>query len=165
MRILITSDNHLGYKETDFERTNDTFNTFNEILQISKHFNCDLILQVGDLFHDNRPSRYCLNKTIKLLISNKIPFIAIHGNHDDPSGINFVSVLDILQSAGLIMYVGKFCGIINGMNMRDGMNGDGEGINGDEDNKCIDENRDDRNIELIKNKNYLNNINLNTDNK
>jgi len=126
MKILITSDNHLGYKETDTIRKNDSFITFDEVLQIGVSNNVDLILQVGDLFHDNRPSRYCINRTINIIRKNivdecienenipslatyklKIPFLCIHGNHDDPSGLNKISTLDILHSAGLVNYIGK----------------------------------------------------------
>jgi double-strand break repair protein MRE11 len=120
MKILITSDNHLGYKENDPVRQDDSFTTFDEICKTAIFHKVDCILQVGDLFHDNRPSRYCINRTINILRKHivdknitqstykvKIPVICIHGNHDDPSGINKISTLDILQSAGLIQYIGK----------------------------------------------------------
>ncbi|AFN83064.1 DNA repair protein Mre11 [Encephalitozoon romaleae SJ-2008] len=132
MRILITSDNHLGYKESDPVLLDDSYETFEEILKVAQREKVDLILQGGDLFHDNRPSRNCLNRAIGLLrsycvgsersrlrsnrtlnshdqnITISIPVVAIHGNHDDPSGINMVSPLDILQSSGLVNYIGKY---------------------------------------------------------
>ncbi|KAF9760895.1 Double-strand break repair protein MRE11 [Nosema granulosis] len=132
MKILITSDNHLGYKEKDDIRGKDSFDTFEEILMLANEHNVDFILQGGDLFHDNRPSRYCIDKTIQLLskyctgtdrtnikeisklnkstdsVSISIPMLAIHGNHDDPSGLNRISTLNILHSAGLISYIGKY---------------------------------------------------------
>ncbi|KAM0673116.1 hypothetical protein GVAV_003462 [Gurleya vavrai] len=135
MKFLVTSDNHLGYKELDSIRCNDSFNTFEEILQIANTHNVDLILQGGDLFHDNNPSRNTLIKTIshikKYTFGNKdlnfesnvilntndpnlnvsVPIIAIHGNHDDPSGILQNSSLEILKAGGLINYIGKFSSI------------------------------------------------------
>jgi double-strand break repair protein MRE11 len=36
-----------------------------------------------------------------------MPVFIIHGNHDDPSGDNKYSALDILSSAGLLNYFGK----------------------------------------------------------
>ena len=48
MKILITSDNHLGFNETDRIRGNDSFNTFEEILHYIKSENVDLVLQAGD---------------------------------------------------------------------------------------------------------------------
>ena len=37
-----------------------------------------------------------------------MPVFSIHGNHDDPTGANHISVLDSLSSAGLINYFGKY---------------------------------------------------------
>lgn len=37
-----------------------------------------------------------------------IPVFSIHGNHDDPSGLGRLSVLDILSTTGLINYFGKW---------------------------------------------------------
>ena len=34
-KILITSDNHLGFEENDPIRKDDSFNTFEEILQLA----------------------------------------------------------------------------------------------------------------------------------
>ena len=43
-RILITTDNHLGFMENNPIRGNDTFNTFQEILDIAKKENVDFML-------------------------------------------------------------------------------------------------------------------------
>lgn len=37
-----------------------------------------------------------------------IPVFSIHGNHDDPTGASQISCLDILASAGLVNYFGKW---------------------------------------------------------
>lgn len=42
-----------------------------------------------------------------------MPIISIHGNHDDPSGYNSLSPLDVLQSTGLINYFGKVSDVDN----------------------------------------------------
>lgn len=131
MKFLITSDNHLGFKETDPIRSEDSFNTFEEIMRIAKKENVDMILQSGDLFDENRPSRNTYNKTLKILreyclggkkpdfkssiqlncqnshLGVSLPILSIHGNHDDPSGFNSVSPLDVLHSSGLINYFGR----------------------------------------------------------
>lgn len=131
MKLLITSDNHLGFKETDPIRSEDSFNTFQEIMEIAKQENVDFILQGGDLFDENRPSRNTYNKTLKILkeyclggerpyftaspalnfqnphLEISMPVLSIHGNHDDPSGFNSVSPLDVLHSSGLINYFGR----------------------------------------------------------
>lgn len=36
-----------------------------------------------------------------------IPVFSIHGNHDDPSGQQLISAVDLLATSGLINYFGK----------------------------------------------------------
>ncbi|KAJ4489977.1 Metallo-dependent phosphatase-like protein [Lentinula aciculospora] len=66
-RILLATDNHIGYNERDPIRGQDSINTFEEILQLAKKHNVDFILLAGDLFHENKPSRESLYRTIALL--------------------------------------------------------------------------------------------------
>ncbi|KAI9345293.1 putative meiotic DNA double-strand break processing-related protein, partial [Obelidium mucronatum] len=66
-RILIATDNHLGYLEKDPIRGNDSFEAFHEILTIARDRKVDFILLGGDLFHDNKPSRKCMHKTMTML--------------------------------------------------------------------------------------------------
>jgi double-strand break repair protein MRE11 len=67
MKILIATDNHIGYAEKDPVRGQDSLNTFEEILKIACANSVDLILLGGDLFHDNKPSRQALHQTMTLL--------------------------------------------------------------------------------------------------
>ena len=69
MRILITTDTHVGFMEGDVVRGRDSLETFEEILRIAKEHDVDFILHGGDLFHDNKPSRKTLTSTIQLLRS------------------------------------------------------------------------------------------------
>ncbi|CAF1948597.1 unnamed protein product [Rotaria magnacalcarata] len=66
-KILITTDNHLGFAERDDERANDSLIAFEECLQIARDENVDFILLGGDLFHDNKPSNHVLLECINLL--------------------------------------------------------------------------------------------------
>ncbi|TPX67344.1 hypothetical protein SpCBS45565_g03855 [Spizellomyces sp. 'palustris'] len=66
-KILIATDNHVGYMEKDPIRGNDSFEAFEEILQLAQENEVDFILLGGDLFHDNKPSRKCLHTTMTLL--------------------------------------------------------------------------------------------------
>lgn len=77
-RILIATDNHLGFMERDPVRGNDSFVTFEEILQKAKnwavsnheilsHYQVDFVLLAGDLFHENKPSRSTIYRTMQLL--------------------------------------------------------------------------------------------------
>ncbi|KAJ7241724.1 Metallo-dependent phosphatase-like protein [Mycena haematopus] len=67
IRIMLATDNHIGYMERDPVRGQDSINTFREILQLAVKHDVDFILLAGDLFHENKPSRECLYKTIALL--------------------------------------------------------------------------------------------------
>ncbi|KAG5678522.1 hypothetical protein PVAND_008189 [Polypedilum vanderplanki] len=67
IKILIATDIHLGYDESNEETGNDSFNTFEEILMLANSRNVDFILLAGDLFHKAQPSANSLNKCIQLL--------------------------------------------------------------------------------------------------
>ncbi|PFH31363.1 Mre11 DNA-binding domain-containing protein [Besnoitia besnoiti] len=67
LRILIATDTHLGYKAEDSERGGDSFETFEEILELGRKLNVDFLLHGGDLFDDNRPSRTTMYRTFCLL--------------------------------------------------------------------------------------------------
>lgn len=63
LRILVSTDNHLGYAENDNVRGNDSFAALEEVLYLAKEYSCDMVMLAGDLFHENRPSRRTLYKT------------------------------------------------------------------------------------------------------
>ncbi|KEP62238.1 UNVERIFIED_CONTAM: Mre11 DNA-binding domain-containing protein [Hammondia hammondi] len=67
LRILVATDTHLGYKADDSERGGDSFETFQEILEIGRNLKVDFLLHGGDLFDENRPSRATLYRTFCLL--------------------------------------------------------------------------------------------------
>lgn len=66
IRIVVATDSHVGYNEKHKVRGNDALNTFEEVFQIARRKKGDLILHGGDLFHDNKPSRNCLHRTMEL---------------------------------------------------------------------------------------------------
>lgn len=143
-KILIATDIHLGYNEKDPVRGNDSFVTFEEILQKAAENNVDFLLLGGDLFHESKPSIMCYHRCIQLLkkyclgdkpieiqflsdpsrnfghlknplvnyedpnMNIEIPVFSIHGNHDDPTGENNLSALNILADTGLVNYFGKW---------------------------------------------------------
>eukprot|EP00607_Mallomonas_marina_P006554 CAMPEP_0182433976 /NCGR_PEP_ID=MMETSP1167-20130531/66827_1 /TAXON_ID=2988 /ORGANISM="Mallomonas Sp, Strain CCMP3275" /LENGTH=76 /DNA_ID=CAMNT_0024623309 /DNA_START=1 /DNA_END=228 /DNA_ORIENTATION=- len=67
IRILIGTDNHLGYLEKDAVRSNDSFAAFNELLGAAKSKKADLVLLGGDVFHENKPSRRTMYSAIDML--------------------------------------------------------------------------------------------------
>lgn len=69
LRILITSDNHVGYNENDPITGNDSWKTFREVMMIAKEKNVDMVLQGGDLFHVNKPSKKSMFQVMSTLRS------------------------------------------------------------------------------------------------
>ncbi|URE27132.1 Cyclin-dependent kinase, partial [Musa troglodytarum] len=142
LRVLVATDCHLGYLEKDEIRRFDSFQAFEEICTIAEQNKVDFILLGGDLFHENKPSRSTLVKTIEILrryclndrpvqfqvVSDQtvnfqnvfghvnyedphfnvgLPVFTIHGNHDDPAGVDNLSAIDILSASNLVNYFGK----------------------------------------------------------
>lgn len=70
IRILIASDNHIGYAERDPVRGNDSFDSFREVMEIAKEEDVDMVLLAGDLFHDNKPSRKSMYQAMRSLRLN-----------------------------------------------------------------------------------------------
>ena len=66
-KICIATDSHLGYMEKDPVRCDDSFAAFEEVLRHANSSEADLVLLGGDLFHDNKPSRSVLWKTMDVL--------------------------------------------------------------------------------------------------
>ena len=114
-RILITNDNHIGFKEDDPVRKQDSLVTFEEIMHIGRSLNVDFVLHSGDLFDECRPNRFWMTSVMQLMQKHcfgdrdikfnqirtayskpanfedpnrniDMPIFMIHGNHDDPGG-------------------------------------------------------------------------------
>ena len=66
LRIMVSSDNHLGYLENDPVRGDDSFAALEEVLFLAKHYKCDLVLLTGDLFHEKKPSFLTVCRAIKI---------------------------------------------------------------------------------------------------
>ncbi|KAK9472480.1 Mre11 DNA-binding presumed domain-containing protein [Dipodascopsis tothii] len=67
IRILLSSDNHVGYNERDPIRGDDSWKTFDEVMTIAKDKEVDMVLLAGDLFHENKPSRKAMYQVAKSL--------------------------------------------------------------------------------------------------
>jgi double-strand break repair protein MRE11 len=67
LKILVATDIHLGFMEKDGVRGKDAMNTFEEVLQAGVKNDVDFVLLGGDLFHENKPSRHCLQGAFELL--------------------------------------------------------------------------------------------------
>ncbi|CRK15174.1 hypothetical protein BN1723_010551 [Verticillium longisporum] len=70
IRILVATDNHVGYEERDPIRKDDSWRTFDEIMEMAKKEDVDMVLLGGDLFHDNKPSRKSMYQVMRTLRRN-----------------------------------------------------------------------------------------------
>ncbi|MFM7601869.1 MAG: exonuclease SbcCD subunit D [Pseudanabaena sp.] len=102
MRLIHTSDWHLGRKLKGVDRTPEIALALDEILQYAKEYEVDAVLVSGDIFDVPNPSTeaervaydffYKLNQL-------SIPSVAIAGNHDSANRID--SLADLLSLAGV----------------------------------------------------------------
>ncbi|PQK15079.1 hypothetical protein BB8028_0005g05950 [Beauveria bassiana] len=70
IRILVATDNHVGFEERDAIRKDDSWRTFDEIMTLARTEDVDMVLLAGDLFHDNKPSRKSLYQVMRTLRQN-----------------------------------------------------------------------------------------------
>lgn len=135
IKFAVVTDTHLGYEEGDSILQNDSFDAFDEALDIAERENVDFILHAGDMFNSACPSPSSIVRTNKIILKHsftipndetqtnpyrctnsdgevnlKYPIFVINGNHDQPSGANMTSPCEILSSCGLIYYFEKFIG-------------------------------------------------------
>lgn len=90
MKIMVATDNHLGYNEKDAIRGNDSFLAFEEILKHAVENDVDFILLGGDLFHDATPSQNSLYQCMNLLRKYTLGSKAINLEFLSDQSINFV---------------------------------------------------------------------------
>ncbi|MGL6115912.1 MAG: metallophosphoesterase family protein [Cetobacterium sp.] len=110
MKILHTSDWHLGKKLEGQKRIDEQSKFLNKLNSIVIEEKPDLILIAGDIFDTPNPSAEAealFFKTIKDLSHNgKFPTIIIPGNHDNPQRLSAISPL--AHDFGIIIYQKPF---------------------------------------------------------
>ncbi len=91
MRILHTSDWHLGKRLEEFSRFDEQQAVLNEICEIAENEQTDAVIIAGDLFDTFNPSAEAVDlfyKTLKRLSGDgRRAVICIAGNHDSPERI------------------------------------------------------------------------------
>jgi len=91
MRILHTSDWHIGKRLDDFPRIDEQRSVLHEICDIADNEDADVVVVSGDLFDTFNPPIEAVDllyKTLKELTDNgRRAVIAIAGNHDSPDRI------------------------------------------------------------------------------
>ncbi|KAL2782861.1 Mre11 DNA-binding presumed domain-containing protein [Aspergillus keveii] len=70
IRILVSTDNHVGYNERDPIRGDDSWKSFHEVMCLAKEQDVDMVLLAGDLFHENKPSRKAMYQVMRSIRMN-----------------------------------------------------------------------------------------------
>lgn len=103
------ADLHLGYAQYNLDvRRRDFDNVFGELVDKTIARKPDFMILAGDVFEHARPS----NSTLESAISNfrrlkdaGIPVLAVDGSHDSAPNVITSTILNPLDSAGLLWYL------------------------------------------------------------
>jgi len=103
------ADVHLGYAQYNLEARREDFNaTFQEVVDKTIELKPDFMLIAGDLFQHARPSNSTLENAItnfRKLRDAGIPVLTVDGSHDSAPNMITGTILNPLDSAGLIRYL------------------------------------------------------------
>lgn len=103
MKIFHTADWHLGKLVQGVSMTEDQAYILQQFINEIKIEKPDVIIIAGDLYDRSVPPTEAiqlLNKALKqILIDEKTPIVAIAGNHDSATRLNFGS--DLMKASGL----------------------------------------------------------------
>ncbi|KAJ1407521.1 meiotic recombination 11-like protein A [Ochromonadaceae sp. CCMP2298] len=68
VRIMVSTDNHLGFMERDPVRCDDAMASFEEVLRTAREKQVDFVLLAGDTFHENKPTFRPMHAVQRLLM-------------------------------------------------------------------------------------------------
>jgi len=103
------ADLHLGYAQYNLDARSEDFNAaFRELVDKTIELKSDFMIIAGDIFQHARPS----NTTLEAAITNfrklrdaGIPVLTVDGSHDSAPNVITGTILNPLDSAGLIHYL------------------------------------------------------------
>ncbi|MER2115486.1 MAG: exonuclease subunit SbcD, partial [Solibacillus isronensis] len=103
MKIFHTADWHLGKIVQGVSMTKDQQFVLEQFIEEIRKEKPDVIIIAGDLYDRSVPpidAIQLLNKTLKeILVDEKTPILAIAGNHDSATRLNFGS--EFMKASGL----------------------------------------------------------------
>ncbi|MGH8793394.1 MAG: metallophosphoesterase family protein, partial [Stackebrandtia sp.] len=91
MRILHTSDWHIGATLKGQSRATEQIAVFGEIIALAEAEKPDLVVVAGDLFETAAPSaksQELLTKTLTALRATGADVVAVAGNHDNGAAVD-----------------------------------------------------------------------------
>jgi len=108
------ADLHLGYSQYGLEvRREDFDRAFQELVNKTIELKPDFMIIAGDLFHQARPSNITLENAIRnfsRLREAGIPVLTVDGSHDSEPNVVTGTILNPLDSAGLIYHLPRHKG-------------------------------------------------------
>ena len=103
------ADLHLGYAQYNLDvRRSDFNNAFQELVDKTIELKPEFMILAGDIFAHARPSNFTLEAAItnfRRLKDAGIPVLAVDGSHDSAPNVITSTILNPLDSAGLIYYL------------------------------------------------------------
>ena len=103
MKVIHTSDWHIGKIVNEFSMIEDQKHILNELIKLIDEENADVLMIAGDIYDRSIPpveAVELLNETLsKLVIDRGVTVLAISGNHDSGERLSFGS--KILEKQGL----------------------------------------------------------------
>ncbi len=103
------ADLHLGYTQYNLDVRREDFNTvFQELVDKTIELKPDFMIIAGDIFEHARPSNVTLETAItnfRRLRDAEIPVLTVDGSHDSAPNVITGTILNPLDSAGLIRYL------------------------------------------------------------
>jgi DNA repair protein SbcD/Mre11 len=112
--FIHAADLHLGYAQYGLEaRRRDFDSAFSELVDKAIELKPDFVIIAGDLFHQARPSNVTLENTVrsfKRLKDAGIPVLTVDGSHDSAPNSITGTILNPLDSAGLIIHLPRHPG-------------------------------------------------------
>jgi len=103
------ADLHLGYVQYNLEARREDFNTaFGEVVDKTIELKPDFMIIAGDVFQHARPSNVTLENAVtnfRRLRDAGIPVLTVDGSHDSAPNVITGTILNPLDSAGLIRYL------------------------------------------------------------
>ena len=107
MRILHTSDLHIGKRLMERDRLQEQIDVLNEIVDLCERENVSLVLLAGDVFDTFLPSSEAeeiFYSTLKRLSGEKRAVVIVSGNHDD--GVRLAACAPLAEEQGVYIFGG-----------------------------------------------------------
>lgn len=119
MRILHTSDWHIGKRLSDRERLPEQAEALDEIAEICNQENVEIVLVAGDVFDTFTPpaeAEELFYAKIKKIAGEDRAVVIVSGNHDD--GVRLSAAAPFAQDAGVYLFGNKPKGARSDANRR-----------------------------------------------